>query len=50
VGYDLAWKRMGIALAIVAVGIVVIARYINIKLVSMTLNRYRHDNYILPNH
>jgi uncharacterized protein YoxC len=41
---------MGIALALVAIAVIVIARYINIKLVSMTLNRYRHDNFILPNH
>ncbi|CAD8098143.1 unnamed protein product [Paramecium primaurelia] len=50
VGYDLAWNEMGIVLAISSILIVIVARFINIKIVSFILNRYRHDNFIKPNH
>lgn len=41
---------MGIVLAISSILIVIVARFINIKIVSFILNRYRHDNFIKPNH
>ncbi|CAD8124125.1 unnamed protein product [Paramecium sonneborni] len=50
VGYDLAWNEMGIILAISIIFIVILARFINIKINSFILNRYRHANFIKSNH
>ena len=50
VGFNLAFKEMGIGLCICALIIITIARYLNIRGVSYLLNISRSDNHIQIQH
>jgi len=41
VSFDLAWKEMGFSLFILSFIIIMLSRFLNIKIISLVLNHYR---------